>query len=716
MESESSQESVSMATGNGDITQIKNDSDAASSGYVPSDGVDAKQKANFGVTDTDMDDIISKLTGDETDGSAGNFDMPPFGSFDMPPFEGTHGTMNVEVPSVVDVSDEMIVKDDKDGASSGEENSDSDENEYNCTDSDVTDEDGENTASWSLSPVYDFGDSPSDSEDDDTAKNEYDVLGEKVTLPSLYPSKNKPQEEIELSAEQIQVVHDIPVESRRSVLSGPSTKEHDVNDQHRVKFHSPTSMIMYDPESALVEGVAVEMSEDLHDSDNEKEGQEEVKEVVEEGPITFMDEPEDNETETSTVLEADVIKDLKSVLEEIRSSQHEEKVLPPKHPDLTTGAIDINKDGIENGSNNEISIDDKTKAIDSHIEAVSQIQESEEPDTTCLEGLNKSAEAVNEAVKIEYESGPILTSEDTDNDNTEQNNNQTIPEIAETFEDMIETKKENVPKLIEPKLSESVEFEDRTETSISNNTNVKSIEEPSLIHVEPLDKTFDEDLNPNEYEVRNGIMDNKSEIFDSDRNIEEESSHLHDDGSKLKITEYSRNDTEENKSAIDISDKAEDKERDAIKDKESEPCMDTTPEIENTMEEIVEVEYIPPNNTSCIDLRETRHLMELEVNQEDEDVANTTQEETLVTTVDKVWRIVLFEGMQLLYSVVVAVTIIFDIPLNNVCMVDYVVMREKYQTTSRVITIIFGLSGVGTVFYHDLTELEYSMNILTRHS
>lgn len=422
---------------------------------------------NIGMSDIDMNSLIDKLTNDD--------DIMESETCDMPPFEEQPEKVLLPLNSdkAVELSDG-----EKDSLSSKSEGDSSGE-EFICNDSDVTDEEGENAGEWNVSPVYGFetrdgndemntGENhenlPSGEQSEDGPElislkkdvqglmEEIEILNRgKTEIPSFYGYKEYIEDDDDgLTADQILVIHERPVECGKSVLSDPSQKAHDANDLCHVKFFSPTNLIFYDPESPVVERVSVELSDELNDSEIE----ERLQEVESELERTAKEESENNEDDISSQslendvpqdkLEAEVVKDLKSVLEDITFKEEEKS----KSEGVNDTPNLISQDVLESADIEEIYAE-KAQLREKATAATGDVQV--EPESVQTKEENAENEQVD---KEKYEKDRLISSTDTDSlDTLAMANKEELPESIESENVKVDENSELSPT-VEETLSE----------------------------------------------------------------------------------------------------------------------------------------------------------------------------------------------------------------------------------------------------------------------
>ncbi|XP_052770178.1 reticulon-4-like isoform X2 [Mya arenaria] len=336
-----------------------------------------------GLSDQEMDSIFDKLTKDE------DVDIDTsLEASEMPSFSPDNELIMTEPRSDVPMSVSKDTSDD-DKSFSSNDSSDGSEDEVVCTDSDVTDNEDENVGEWNPSPVYEHSNSLEDDRSKylDSGNMESEVLqgyeysdkgeaaesavgdtelhnlrndvkglmaeveslvqdnkSENVMLPSLYPVRSIDIEEPAEFSEKIEVIHDKPVEYCKSSLSDPANKIGSTSDLLHVKFFSPTNMILYDPESPVIDRVSVAMSDELNDSEEEarlKEvddelEQQNLKDIEDSLPyadesVNFEDVKQEVEIRQTSNLEAEVVKDLREVLGDLQAKREQERKQEQNH-------------------------------------------------------------------------------------------------------------------------------------------------------------------------------------------------------------------------------------------------------------------------------------------------------------------------------------------------------------------------------------------------
>ncbi|XP_052275951.1 reticulon-4-like isoform X2 [Dreissena polymorpha] len=316
---------------------------------------------NVGMSAQEMDSIFDKLTKDEDIDNDTSMDRA-----EMPPFSMNHNDFGSPSWKLDDGRKEERMDDhDNDASFSSNDSTDgSSGNEVALTDSDVTDDDEENVGQWNPSPVYEDKehshemddyrisedtlpgyefvekDTVAESKSDDTELNNLrsevtslihdveelvqDNNNERIFYPSLYPVRNISDDEPAEMSEKIEVIHDTPVEYCKSALSDPANKSAITGEYLHVSFHKPTNMIIYDPDSPIIERVSVELSEELNDSEDIDQRLKDVDVELEHNKIEnipYADDDEETEHvsltnedgDNSVDLEKEVVQDLKDV-------------------------------------------------------------------------------------------------------------------------------------------------------------------------------------------------------------------------------------------------------------------------------------------------------------------------------------------------------------------------------------------------------------------
>ncbi|XP_045170585.2 reticulon-4-like isoform X2 [Mercenaria mercenaria] len=322
-----------------------------------------------GLSETDMLDIIDKLTKDddadeqspelESDMSFGNLNENK-SARDIEFEKFIRGEEVLSVDNISPVVSDNECNSIENNSSSSHSNSGS-EDEISCTDSDLSGDEGA-IGTWSPSPLYSksFGDFDEEEEieneemDVEEKNNNvlvgYEYFGadsvntsggqQENELSSLRADVKGLMEEMEAMVQETDsdsdkrrsgefidaMVADIdktveganveesePIVPRNEPLisiMATGTRERSKtpeNDLLHVKFQTPTNTLFYDPDCPIVEKVSMEISDDLIDHEEEEKNLEDV-EINQDSP-----QSEDLNLENVEELEAKVVKDLKEV-------------------------------------------------------------------------------------------------------------------------------------------------------------------------------------------------------------------------------------------------------------------------------------------------------------------------------------------------------------------------------------------------------------------